>query len=85
MVDRAGEFLSAEAGEQLCGYFRQDGQQLDLEPELDKVRVLQVFLGQRWRVRLTKDLLKVGHHLTDVLQGGKSEEILNVVSPVIVT
>lgn len=68
LVNWAGEVLGAEAGQEACGYVRQEGHQFDLKPELDEVRVLQVFLGKRRRVCLTKDLLKVGRHLMEVLQ-----------------
>lgn len=71
LVNWAGEVLGAEAGQEICGYARQEGQQFDLKPELDEVRVVQVFLGQRRRVRLTKDLRKVGRQLFEVLQKRK--------------
>lgn len=49
----------------------QEGHHFDLKPELDVVGILQVFLGQRLRVHLAKDLLKVGRHLLEVLQDEK--------------
>ena len=67
LEDGAGEVLGAEAGEELNGNVRQEGHQLQLEPELDEVRVFQVALGHRRRVRLAKDLLKVVRHLLEVL------------------
>lgn len=47
MVDWAGEVLRAEAGQQLDGHIWQEGHQLDLEPNLDELWVVQVFLSQR--------------------------------------
>lgn len=71
LVSRAREVLDAEAGEQVWVYVRQEGQELDLEPELDEVRVLQVLLGQRRRRLLTEDLLKINHYLPQVLLRGR--------------
>lgn len=45
LVNRAGEVFCAEAGEEVRLYSRQEGEQLDLEPQTDKARVLQVLLG----------------------------------------
>lgn len=59
LVDGAGEVLGAEAGEEAGGNVRQEGHQLNLEPELNEVGVFQVLLGQSRRVRLTEDLPKV--------------------------
>lgn len=47
MVDWAGEVLGAQAGQQLNRHIRQEGHQLDLEPQLDELWVVQVFLSQR--------------------------------------
>lgn len=79
LVDGAGEVLGAEAGEEVSVNVRQEGHQLHLEPQLDEVRVFQVVLGQRRRVRLRKDLLKVGCQLLEVLPEGKSGEALILV------
>lgn len=46
LVNGARKVLGAEAGEELWLYVRQEGQQLDLEPELDESWVRQVLLGQ---------------------------------------
>lgn len=46
LVNGARKVLGAEAGEELWLYIGQEGQQLDLEPELDESWVRQVLLGQ---------------------------------------
>lgn len=68
LINGAGEVLGAEAGEEGWGHVRQEGHQFDMEPELDEVRVVHVLLSQSRRVGLSKDLLKVGRHLSEVLK-----------------
>lgn len=79
LVNRAGEVLGAEAGEKGWGYVRQEGHQFDLEPELDEVRILQMFLCQRCRLFLTEDLIKVRCQLSEVLQEEHGKEKLVLV------
>lgn len=67
LVNRAGEVLGAQTGEEVWMYIWHERQQLDPEPELDEFGVLQVFLSQRWRIPLRKDLLKVRCQLCEVL------------------
>lgn len=38
--NRAGKILGAEAGQDVDGHGRQEGQQFDLKPECDKARVV---------------------------------------------
>lgn len=38
--NRAGKILAAEAGQDVDGHGRQEGQQFDLKPECDKARVV---------------------------------------------
>lgn len=74
LVNGTGEVLGAETGEESWGNIRQEGPQFDLVPKLDEGRVLHVLLGQRRRFRLTKSLLKVGHHLSDALENKQNKE-----------
>ena len=76
LEDGAGEVLGAEAGEEGGGHGRQEGHHLDLEPELDELRVLQVLPGQRRRFRLREDLVKVRAQLVEVLGGVGAMQIL---------
>lgn len=76
LVNGARKVLGAEAGEELWLYVGQEGQQLDLEPELDESWVRQVLLGQSCWVWFAEDLLKLGFQLREVLQRMKNEEAL---------
>lgn len=71
LVNWAGEVLGAEAGQEVYRYVRQERHQFDLKPEPDEFWVVQVFLSQRRRVALAKNLLKVRRHLTEVLREEK--------------
>lgn len=82
LVNWAGEVLGAEAGQEACGYVGQEGHQFDLKPEFDEVRVVQVLLGHRRRVRLAEDLLKVRRQLGEVLQAEKEALILILITNV---
>lgn len=77
LVNWAGEVLGAEAGQDVYRYFRQEGHQFDLKPELDEVWVIQVVLGQRWKLLLVKNLLNVKRQLSEVLQEEKETLINN--------
>lgn len=71
LVSRAGEVLCAQTGEEVWIYVRQEGQQFDVEPQLDVFWVLQVLLGQRWRLPSFKYLPEIRNELLEVLQDKK--------------
>lgn len=76
LVNRAGEVFGAQAGEEVWVYVWQQGEQFDLVPEFDEFRIVQVMLGQSWRLILVEYLLNVRCQLCKVLKRHKKKHRL---------
>lgn len=69
LVNGAGEVFGAQTGEEVWVYVWQQREQFDLVPEFDEFGIVQVMLGQSWRLILVEYLLNVRCQPCKVLKG----------------